>query len=192
MRPIVYLHGFNSSPDSKKTNVLKSFLDRVGQGARYHCPKLSHWPSVAMRDVEALIGRLLSQQGEVALIGSSLGGFYANHLAERHGCRTVLVNPAVRADVLLAPHVGPQTNLYTGESYDFTPQHLAELSTLVPPKPLSVGQYWLLVESGDETLDYRQAVAHYAGARQTVIEGGDHGFQSWDRLLPDVVQWLSD
>lgn len=187
MRPIVYLHGFNSSPDSKKTSVLKRYLESIGQGDRYHCPKLSHRPSEAMHDVEALIARL----GDVALIGSSLGGFYANYLSEKYGCNAVLVNPAVRADLLLAPYVGQQTNLYTGEKYEFTPQHVADLATLVPSKPLSVGRYWLLVETGDETLDYRQAVAHYAGARQTVIEGGDHGFQSWDRLLPEVVEWLS-
>lgn len=188
MRPIVYLHGFNSSPDSRKTSALKRYLDSAGQGERYHCPRLSHQPMEAIADVEALIARL----GDVALIGSSLGGFYANHLSEKHGCKAVLVNPAVRADRLLAPYIGPQTNLYTGATYDFTPQHVEALSTLVASKPLSVGRYWLLVESGDETLDYRQAVAHYAGAQQTVIDGGDHGFQSWDRLLPDVVQWLSD
>ncbi|MDX2218961.1 MAG: YqiA/YcfP family alpha/beta fold hydrolase [Burkholderiales bacterium] len=187
MRPIVYLHGFNSSPDSKKTSALKRYLDSIGQGARYHCPKLAHRPAEAMADVEALIRRL----GDAALIGSSLGGFYANHLAEKLGCRAVLVNPAVRADLLLAPYIGPQTNLYTGEQYVFTPQHIEELAALVPTKPLSVARYWLLVETGDETLDYRQAVAHYDGVRQTVIEGGDHGFQSWDRLLPDVVEWLS-
>ncbi|MBL8515388.1 MAG: alpha/beta fold hydrolase [Betaproteobacteria bacterium] len=187
MRPIVYLHGFNSSPDSKKTAALKRYLERGGQGERYHCPKLSHRPSEAMRDLEALLARL----GEFALIGSSLGGFYATHLTERHGCKAVLVNPAVRADRLLAPFVGPQTNLYSGEKYDFTPGHVADLSALVPRKPLSVARYWLLVESGDATLDYREAVAHYAGSRQTVIEGGDHGFQSWDRLLPEVVEWLS-
>jgi uncharacterized protein len=188
VRPIVYLHGFNSSPDSKKTSVLMRYLESIGQGDRYHCPKLSHRPSDAMRDAEALIARL----GDVALIGSSLGGFYATHLAEKHGCKAVLVNPAVRADRLLAPYIGPQTNLYTGETYDFTPEHVAALATLIPAKPLSVGLYWLLVETGDETLDYRQAVAHYAGSKQSVIEGGDHGFQSWDRLLPDVVEWLSN
>lgn len=187
MRPIVYLHGFNSSPDSKKTSALKRYLDSIGQGARYHCPKLSHRPAEAMADVEALISRL----GDVGLIGSSLGGFYANDLAEKFGCKAVLVNPAVRADLLLAPYIGPQTNMYTGETYAFTVDHVAELAALVPAKPLSVALYWLLVETGDETLDYRQAVAHYAGVRQTVIAGGDHGFQSWDRLLPEVVEWLT-
>lgn len=187
MKPIVYLHGFNSSPDSKKTTALKRYLEGIGQADRYHCPKLSHRPAEAMRDVESLMTRL----GEVALIGSSLGGFYATYLAEKTGCRAVLVNPAVRADLLLAPYVGPQANLYTGEKYDFTAQDVADLSTLVPDKPLSVARYWLLVETGDETLDYRQAVAHYAGSRQTVIDGGDHGFQSWDRFLPEVVEWAS-
>lgn len=187
MKPIVYLHGFNSSPDSKKTQALKRYLERIGQAGRYHCPKLPHRPSQAIAQVEALLARL----GEVGLIGSSLGGFYANYLAEKHGCKAVLVNPAVRADLLLAPYIGPQSNLYTGEKYDFTPSHVADLSSLVPADPLSVARYWLLVETGDETLDYRQAVAHYAGSRQTIIEGGDHGFQAWDRLLPDVVEWLS-
>jgi uncharacterized protein len=187
VRPLVYLHGFNSSPDSRKTQALKQYLASIGEADRYHCPKLPHRPAQAMAEVEALLDAL----GDAGLIGSSLGGFYANHLAEKRGGKAVLINPAVRADRLLLPYVGPQTNLYTGEQYDFTTAHVADLSSLVPVHPLSVARYWLLVETGDETLDYRTAVAHYAGSRQTVIEGGDHGFQSWDRLLPDVVEWLS-
>jgi uncharacterized protein len=187
MRKILYLHGFNSSPSSMKASSLKAYLEGKGMGGAYRCPELPHRPAEAMRVMESLVEG--AHADELTLIGSSLGGFYATHLTEKYGFKSVLVNPGVFAHASLKPYIGPQTNLYTGAKYEFTQQHVDELAALAHPRPNRLDRYWLLVETGDETLDYREAVQFYRGARQLVIQGGDHGFQAWTRLQPAVVEW---
>jgi predicted esterase YcpF (UPF0227 family) len=123
------------------------------------------------------------------LVGSSLGGFYATHLAERYGLRAVLVNPAVLSHISLAPHLGSQQMLYTGEHFDFTRVHLDELRALETDHLGDPTRYWLMVETGDEVLDHRDAVARYAGARQTVLDGGDHSFTRWSDYLDDILRF---
>lgn len=187
MKRIVYLHGFNSSPDSKKASELFRFLTARGKATSFDVPHLHHRPSIAMQNVEEKYDS--ADPDDITLVGSSLGGFYATYLTEKYGFRSVLVNPAVAAARSLAQYVGAQTNLYTGEQYELTPLHIEELKALAVSAPSRLDRYWLLVEIGDETLDYREAVAFYRGARQLVIEGGDHGFQAWGRLLPQVVEF---
>jgi len=121
-------------------------------------------------------------------VGSSLGGFYATWLAERHGLRAVLVNPAVLAHLSLADYVGPQTNLYSGEEFQFTREHVAQLQAM-EVADLRPERYWLLVEEGDEVLDYRQAVARYKDARQTVLAGGDHSFTRFVDFVPQILEF---
>jgi uncharacterized protein len=187
MRKILYLHGFNSSPKSMKATALKAHLEAQGLGDAYLCPELPHRPAEAMRLVEALIERVGA--GELTIVGSSLGGFYATHLTEKYGFKSVLVNPGVFAHASLASYIGPQTNLYNGTQYEFTRQHIDELAALARARPTRLDRYWLMVESADETLDYREAVAFYRGARQLVIAGGDHGFSNWNQVQPAVVAW---
>jgi len=148
------------------------------------CPDLPHRPVEAIAQLEALIGK--STAKAMLLIGSSLGGFYATWLAERYGLQTVLVNPAVRPYELLRMSLGRQRNLYTGEEYDFTVQHLAELREF-EVEEITPGRYLLLVQTGDEVLDYQQAIEKYRGARQIVIEGGDHGFSGFAEYLDEVI-----
>ena len=186
MKRIVYLHGFNSSPDSKKANRLLAYLTDLGKADSYLAPKLHHRPALAMQTIEALCADAAAD--DITFVGSSLGGFYATYVTEKYGFKSILVNPAVAANLSLFAYVGPQTNLYTGEKYELTLQHIAELAALRVSAPRRLERYWLMVETGDETLDYRDAVAFYRGARQLVIEGGDHGFQAWERLLPEVIE----
>jgi len=124
----------------------------------------------------------------VTFVGSSLGGYYATHLAERHEARAVLINPAVRPYDLFAGLLGPQQNLYTGERYELTPQHIDELRAL-EVDTIHPERYLLLVETGDEVLDYRSAVERYAGARQIVLEGGDHGFSRFGDCIDTILQF---
>ena len=185
MNRIVYLHGFNSSPASKKANDLRRHMEAQGKAAQFAAPPLHHDPARAMAGIEAAYGDC--DAGEITLVGSSLGGFYATYLTEKFGFRSILVNPAVAAHLSLERYVGPQENLYTRERYDLTAMHIAALHALAVAVPRRIDLYWLMVETGDATLDYRDAVAFYCGARQTVIEGGDHGFQAWQALLPEVL-----
>jgi len=179
---IVYLHGFNSSLQSHKAQVLGRFLAERGLGAQYACPALPPLASDAIREAEKCLGK------DVCFVGSSLGGFYATWLAEKHGVRAVLINPAIDPHVGLRAYLGRQENLHTGEPYELTEAHLRDWERHHVPS-ITPGRYLLIVETGDEVLDYRRAVARYAGADQIVVEGGDHSLQSFARHLPRILEF---
>lgn len=162
-------------------------MEAVGIGDRFCCPQLPVSPFAAIELAEQLIK---AADWPVTLVGSSLGGYFATWLTERHWQhihRVVLVNPAVLAQQSLQEFVGPQTNWHTGEAFEFTQGHVAELKALDVPLVRHQERYWLLVEAGDEVLDYRLAVAKYRDARQTVLEGGDHSFTRWTDYLDEVI-----
>jgi predicted esterase YcpF (UPF0227 family) len=179
---IVYLHGFNSSPQSHKARLLGEHMAKRGMAERYACPALPPRPADAIRAVERLMA------APVCFVGSSLGGFYATYLAEKHGARAVLINPAIEPLVGLRAYLGTQKYLYTGEAYELTEAHLLEWEKLYAPA-IDPSRYLLLVETGDEVLDYRQAVARYAGAEQVVVQGGDHSLQSFPRHLSRILEF---
>jgi hypothetical protein len=185
---IVYLHGFRSSPASIKATALRAAVDALPAARRpvLHVPDLQRAPLAAIAQVEAL---LAASRAPVTLVGSSLGGYYATHLAERHGTRAVLVNPAVQPYDDLQPYLGVQTNLYTGEPFEVTHAHFGELRTLRVARLSVPGNFLLMVETGDEVLDYRQAVGFYAGAWQYVRGGGDHAFQDYANQIPAILRF---
>jgi predicted esterase YcpF (UPF0227 family) len=183
---IVYLHGFRSSPQSNKAQRLRARMEALGLGHLFWCEQLPPSPRAAIALAEHSI---VAARTPVTVVGSSLGGYYATHLAEKHRLKAALVNPAVVAPLSLAEYVGPQTNLYTGETFDFLPEYIEELRALEVPRLSRPQDFLLLVESGDEVLDYRQAVAKYAGARQVVLEGGDHSFTRWPEYLDEILRF---
>ena len=130
----------------------------------------------------------LAERERPCLVGSSLGGFYATSLAEKHELRAVLVNPAVRPYELLLGYVGRQKNLYSAAEYEFSEQHLAELRALEVER-VTPERYLVVVTTGDEVLDYRQALAKYDGAEHIVVEGGDHGFGDFHRCIGRVLRF---
>lgn len=186
-RLILYLHGFTSGPQSRKVQLLAARMAQRGCADRLICPQLPASPAAAIALADAIIAKVGAGRTAVTLAGSSLGGFYATWLAEKHGLRAVLINPAVVAAIELERYLGPQTWLYSGEPFEFTRRHIDELRALEVPRLADPARYWLLAEEGDETLDYRQAVARYAGAKQTVLPGGDHSFTRWGDYLDEVI-----
>ena len=143
---IVYLHGFNSSPQSHKAQLLQRYMVGRGLGAEFACPRLPPSAIEAIRIAEAL------GVGE-------------------HVC-----------------YLGAQRNLYSGEAYELTEAHLDEWRALYVPK-ITSSRYLLIVETGDEVLDYRRAVQRYAGAEQEVVPGGDHSLQSFPRHLARILNF---
>lgn len=188
---IIYLHGFRSAPASIKAQALQRHMLAKGLGEEFWCELLPPEPDAAMALIERRIARCRAERPECppTLVGSSLGGYYATHLAEKHDLKAVLVNPAVIAPLSLEAYVGVQTNLYTGEAFDFKAAYIAQLRAMDVATITRPQNFWLMVETGDEVLDYRDAVAKYAGARQTVLEGGDHGFSRWTDYLDDVINF---
>ncbi len=182
---IIYIHGFNSSSRSGKARQLQAWMAARGLAEAYACPDLPHRPAEAVAQLEALIAASL---GTAKLVGSSLGGFYATWLAERHGLKAVLVNPCVACHEKLAGEVGrTQKNWHDGSEYRFTAEHLQELAALYVPRLADPQRYLLLVEKGDEVLDWREAARYYQGARQIVLEGGDHGFTRFAEYIPEIL-----
>ena len=184
---IVYLHGFNSSPASTKSAQLRVRLAALGREREFACPTLPHWPAEAMAMLEKLV--LAANPAEVTLVGSSLGGFYATWLTERYGVRSVLLNPAIAPDEGLRAWLGPQRNLYTDEEYQLTERHLEQMTALKVAKPAKTDRYLLLHTTGDELLDWRIAVDHFAGCRQIVVQGSDHGFREFENYLDIVLEF---
>lgn len=181
---ILYLHGFCSSPASWKSRLLAEAMASRGLAERFICPPLSPVPDQAVAAVSRLIN---AAAGPVTLVGSSLGGHYANHLAEKHGLNAVLINPAVTDRLDLSKFVGEHANFHNGERFIFTEAHAAQLKAQVRrPTP---ERYWLLVEEGDEVLDCRQAQAFYAGCRQTVLPGGDHSFTQFPGFVRQIIEF---
>jgi uncharacterized protein len=187
VKTIVYLHGFISAPGSRKATMLRDYVERCVTGVRLLVPALHHRPGRAIRQVEEACAPIATH--DLTLIGSSLGGFYATVMAERLGCRAALVNPAVHPHRHFGRYLGPQENMYTGEEFVLTQEHVDELRGMDPPSITKPGRYWLFVETGDDVLDYREAVAYYAGACQTVVQGGDHTLASFPEQIPDIVDW---
>jgi predicted esterase YcpF (UPF0227 family) len=182
---IIYLHGFNSSPGSHKARVMKAYLEARGLGHLFSCPALPHRPSEAARAIDAEIARSTTPP---TLVGSSLGGFYATWFAETRDLRAVLINPAISPHVGLESLLGEQKNLYTGETYQLTREHLAEWRALAVER-IDPERYLLILETGDEVLDWRLAARKYEGARMAVRDGGDHTLQSFPEHLPRMLRF---
>jgi len=183
---ILYLHGFNSAPASHTARTTARFLEERGLGEEFVCPALPHRPEEAIALVEGLVAARGTRN--LTFVGSSLGGFYATWLAEKHACRAILIQPAVFPHVGLEQYLGLQKNLYTGAEYELTRAHLEGWRALhreyVDPE-----RYLLLLETGDEVLDYREAVRKYEGARMVIREGGDHMMQSFAEHLPRMLRF---
>ena len=184
---ILYIHGFNSSPASHKANQLRRRLAAMEREDQFVCPALSHWPEEAMNQLRDRVA--LEDPEQVTLVGSSLGGFYATWLTEYLGCRAVLVNPAITPQGGLRAYLGPQKNLYTGEPYEFTETHLAQLEALYVEQPGKMDHYFLIHTTGDELLDWRVAVARYNGCRQIIVAGSDHGFSEFGGYADSVLEF---
>ena len=183
---LIYIHGFNSSALSFKAGLLRRRMAELRRGGEIVCPELPHRPHEAMQVLDSLVGEHFDSG--VSLIGSSLGGYYATWLAEKYGVRAVLVNPAVTPYVLLAQYVGLQTNLYTGVEYELTSRDIGELRALEVDR-ITPQRYLLMVQTGDEVLDYRDAVERYRGAPHRVFEGGDHGFSSFGEHVDEALRF---
>ncbi|MBP1206627.1 putative esterase YcpF (UPF0227 family) [Duganella sp. 1411] len=182
---ILYLHGFRSSPQSMKARVISERMAALGLSDQLVCPQLPASPKLAMELALSLIEGVPAEQ--LSIVGSSLGGYYATWLAERAGCRAVLLNPAIVPLQDLDKHVGVTTQFHSDEPFEFKREYIDELRALAVDPITRPGRYFLIAATGDEVLDYRDMVKHYAGARQHVIDGSDHGISEFPDYLDAVL-----
>ena len=190
---VVYLHGFRSSPRSSKALMTgDAIAHRVEQGAtiEWYCPQLHASPQESMDMVRRHIDA--SKADRLSVIGSSLGGFYTNYLAEHYGCKGIALNPAVRAGRELEPHVGMMTAYDSEEPFDFRAEYIDELNRMQVESITLPERYLLLAATGDELLDWREMAAFYLGAQQIIIQGSDHGIHNYSEYLDSVVGFACD
>jgi predicted esterase YcpF (UPF0227 family) len=190
----IYLHGFLSSPRSIKARQLAGFIHSHHLPVECRIPEIPEEPHLAFAAVENAIEQACDENSTVGLLGSSLGGFYATVFAERYNLRAVLINPSVyphlRFNEFIRSTDGEMTNPYTGRRFNLSENDLRALAAHAPEKLKKPENYWLLAQTGDEVLDYRDAAAYYAGCKQTIEEGGDHAFQDFERHLPAIANFL--
>jgi predicted esterase YcpF (UPF0227 family) len=186
---ILYLHGFRSSPQSMKGRVISERMAALGLAGQLICPQLPASPKLAMELALSLIEGIPAERlaDELSIVGSSLGGYYATWLAERLGCRAVLLNPAIVPLQDLDKHVGVTTQFHSDEPFEFKREYIDELRALAVDPITRPERYFLIAATGDEVLDYRDMVKHYAGARQHVIAGSDHGISEFADYLDEVL-----
>jgi predicted esterase YcpF (UPF0227 family) len=182
---VVYLHGFRSSPKSFKARLIADRMAQLGRGADFVCPQLPPSPLEAV----ALVRETVAPTAQDTLVGSSLGGFYATWLAERFGCRAVLLNPAIHPARDLGGYAGPLTMYHSDERFDFRAEHVDEMRTLEIGAITFARRYFLIAARGDELLDWREMVAHYPGARHKVLEGSDHGLSDFADYMDEVLEF---
>jgi len=185
---IVYLHGFNSSPLSTKAQQFVAVMAQDYPQVTVYVPHLSNWPAQAMQEVASLVEGL---NGEVAFVGSSLGGFYAAWLARKFMTKAVLINPAVRPDLLLRDMLGPQSNYHTdGGEYELTTAHLEQLSGLIVDPLTNADNLLVLLQMADETLDYRHAASWYAASHLHIEQGGSHAYDNFPQRIPQIMSFV--
>ena len=186
---LLYLHGFRSSPQSAKARQMAAHVAQHHPGVTFWCPQLPPSPRAAMELVAQGIARWPA--GAMAVIGSSLGGFYASWVAHRQRCPSVLINPAVDPARDLARYIGEQTAWHDpAERFHFLPEYIGELQALDVRGHPPAGPELALIAKGDEVLDWREMAARYAQAEQRIQEGGDHALSNFAQYLPEVAGFL--
>ncbi|MFT2089586.1 YqiA/YcfP family alpha/beta fold hydrolase [Paraglaciecola sp. 2405UD69-4] len=185
---VVYLHGFLSSPQSVKATQTIAFVKEHYPSLHMEVPQLANYPQDAANIIDEII--LKHPDKKLRFIGSSLGGYLSTYMREKYSGKAVLVNPAVKPYELLLDYLGEHVNPNSGEPFILEQKHIKELVALDCGNITDKKNYWVLLQTADETLDYRQAELKYQGCKMTIEQGGDHSFQDFQRFLPDIFRFL--
>jgi uncharacterized protein len=186
---LLYLHGFRSSPQSAKAQQMSRHMATHHPSVVWNCPPLPPSPQDAM----ALVRQTTASWpvASMAVVGSSLGGFYATALAEQRNCRAVLINPAVDPARDLGAYIGAQTQWHAPEeNFYFHPHYVDELRALRPGALRAPHNYLVLIAKGDEVLDWRELHGRYSETHVTLLEGGDHALSDFPNHLPRLMRFL--
>jgi predicted esterase YcpF (UPF0227 family) len=186
---LLYLHGFRSSPQSSKASVTAAWMQQHRPDLAWWCPQLPPSPAEAMQMLfDGIAAWPVAQTG---VVGSSLGGFYATAVAERLGCRAVLLNPAIEPARDLARYIGETTAWHSDEKFFFRPEFIDELREIAPAALTLLERYFAVIAKGDEVLDWREMSARYQGCRTKLLEGSDHALTEFEEQhLPEVLAFL--
>jgi len=187
---ILYLHGFNSSPQSMKAQLTKNYFRENFPDISFFSPQLASSPDAVVKQLTNLITLESDEKSVWYFIGSSLGGYFSTYLSEKYQGKAVLINPAVKPFELLTDYLGEQTNPYTKEVYSIEPYFIKSLAKL-EQKNISKKNYLVMVQTGDEVLDYQKAVDKYCHCQLIVQQGGDHSFIDYSKVLPKIAMFFN-
>ena len=185
---VLYLHGFLSSPQSLKAQQTLAYCLELGLGERIAIPQLSDGPARTIAQLKALVEELSPEN--LVLMGSSLGGYYATYLSEFYQAPAVLINPAVRPYELWESHLGEKHNYYSGEVHVVTREHIDELRQIEVASLSNPSNFKVFLQTGDETLDYRQAIEKFPDDQCVVRENGSHSYDNFDQDLPAMFDFF--
>jgi len=186
---LLYIHGFNSSSLSHKASVMRSFCEQSRPDIKLISPSLPSFPQEAAQMLAEIVESHMDEFN-IGMVGSSLGGYLAIWLNSLYDLKAVVVNPAIKPYELLVDYLGPQQNPYSGHRYILEPHHIDELKALDTGVLKAPEDFWLLQQTGDEILNYRQAVQYFVNAKQNVEQGGDHSFVDFERYPPKIIDFL--
>ncbi|MGB1092410.1 MAG: YqiA/YcfP family alpha/beta fold hydrolase, partial [Oceanobacter sp.] len=183
------LHGFLSSPDSKKAQETLNYYLRFEQADRIVIPALPFEPRAAIALATAQLENLFCKFGSALVIGSSLGGFYATHLVETIGGDGVVINPAVNPHLLFKHYIGSNRHYYTGEVHQLEERHLNQLAQISHARISKPENLLVMLQTGDQTLDFRHAEKLYKNCNCIIEEGGSHTFDGYKDWLPEILMF---
>lgn len=210
---MLYLHGFRSSPQSFKAQLLAAHLRTFNPQSYWACPMLNVSPLAAITTATEILNRgcdiknirhfssstapekitpiLKNDVQHTVIVGSSLGGFYATWLAEQYGCRCILLNPAIRPWEELHRHLGVQTLWHSDDSIVVEPHHMDELKAFEIKKITHPQRYFLLAATGDQVINYRDMLTHYHDAQIRLIQGSDHGLSDFSNYIDEILAFCA-
>lgn len=185
---LLYLHGFLSSPQSAKAQQTASYCSEIGLESACTFPMMKNGPMQTVAELSLLIES--KKADDIIIMGSSLGGFYATFLSQKYALPAVLINPAVRPFELWEDHIGEHHNYHTDEIHTVSREHIDELKDIHVETLKKPENFLVLVQTGDETLDYSQAVEKYTEANCLVRQGGNHSYENYLDELPLIFEFL--
>ena len=160
---MLYLHGFLSSVQSLKAQQTLAYCSEIGLRENITIPQMNHGPAETIAALHALIDE--NDAGNLVLMGSSLGGYYATYLSEFYEAPAVLINPAVRPYELWESRLGENRNYHSGKIHVVTREHIEELKQIDVPVLSKPKNFKVFLQTSDEVLDYQQALEKF-GAGQ--------------------------
>ncbi len=185
---LLYLHGFNSSPESHKAQLVRQYMADKHCLEQLLCPQIPAVPEEARLFLEQLVEETLKRYS-LSFVGSSLGGYYATYLAEKYSGAATLINPAVNPFETLKAYLGENKFYFDDGCWEFDESHIKQLRAINVENITDAQRYFVLLQTGDETLDYREAEAKYKNSECIIEQGGNHSFTDLERFLPKIMQF---
>ena len=186
-KSIIYLHGFASSSDSTKAKIIQKFISKNHRNVKIFTPDLSNNFHEAILQIKELISVC---EKPIAFMGSSLGGYYADYFAQKLNTKAVLINPAIPPLEDFDIHLGENENYSTGEKFNLSHEDIEYLRSISHKKFMNHEKTLVLVESGDEILNYSKSISYFAGSQLDIVYGGNHSYSSFQEKLKKIRNFL--